>query len=223
MFDSIAGKYDFLNHFLSAGIDYSWRKKVAKIVAQEKPASVLDVATGTADLAITVARRTKAKITGIDISSGMLQIGIKKLEQKALNQQISLLQADSEKIPFEAKTFDVSMVAFGVRNFENLNDGLSEMHRVTKPGGLIVVLEFSKPRKFPVKQLYSFYFRHILPAVGRLISKDQGAYTYLPDSVGQFPDGKQFLDELERSGFTKVSERRLTFGIASIYTGRKPV
>lgn len=221
MFDAIAGKYDFLNHFLSAGIDHSWRKKVAKIVAHEKPASVLDVATGTADLAIAVSRRTKAKITGIDISAGMLQVGNRKLEQKTLQHQISLIQADSERIPFETNSFDVSMVAFGVRNFEDLHEGLSEMHRVTRQGGLIVVLEFSKPRKFPVKQLYLFYFRNILPTLGRLISKDRGAYTYLPISVGQFPDGRHFLNELERSGFTQVTERRLTFGIASIYTGRK--
>lgn len=222
MFDSIAGKYDFLNHFLSAGIDYSWRKKVARTVSREHAHDILDVATGTADLAIAVSKHTHAQITGIDISAGMLEIGDKKLERKKLSNRIKLLQADSEKLPFDAHSFDVSMVAFGVRNFENLHQGLAEMQRVTRPGGLIVVLEFSKPRNFPVKQLYQFYFRNILPSLGRLISKDHKAYTYLPDSVGQFPDGKQFLDELERAGFGNVSQKRLTFGIATMYTGRKP-
>jgi demethylmenaquinone methyltransferase/2-methoxy-6-polyprenyl-1,4-benzoquinol methylase len=221
MFDSIAGKYDFLNHFLSAGIDYSWRKRVAKIVSKEQARKILDVATGTADLAIAVSRRTQAKITGIDISAGMLDIGIKKLEQKKLTQQINLIQADSENLPFETNTFDVSMVAFGVRNFENLHQGLVEMQRVTQPGGMIVVLEFSKPTAFPVKQLYLVYFRFILPHLGRLISRDQDAYTYLPDSVSQFPDGQHFQNELQKAGFVETKQRRLSFGIATIYTGRK--
>jgi len=222
MFDNIAGKYDFLNHFLSAGIDKLWRKKVVNLIVKEKPTTVLDVATGTADLAIELSRKSKAAITGIDISQGMLDIGRVKLKKMQLDKQIVLQQADSENIPFHDNHFDVAMVAFGVRNFENLSVGLAEMLRVTKQGGIIVVLEFSKPKKFPVKQLYQFYFKNILPGLGRLISKDNKAYTYLPDSVGQFPDGRQFLDELERAGFEHVNQQRLTFGIATIYSGRKP-
>ncbi|MDP3461233.1 MAG: bifunctional demethylmenaquinone methyltransferase/2-methoxy-6-polyprenyl-1,4-benzoquinol methylase UbiE [Bacteroidales bacterium] len=222
MFDNIAGKYDFLNHFLSAGIDKLWRKKVVNLIVKEKPTTVLDVATGTADLAIELSRKSKAAITGIDISKGMLDIGHVKLKKMQLDKQIMLQQADSENIPFPDNHFDVAMVAFGVRNFENLHQGLIEMQRVTRPGGLIVVLEFSKPRTFPVKQLYHFYFKNILPTLGKLISKDHSAYTYLPDSVGQFPDGMQFMNELEHAGFKKVTQQRLTFGIASIYTGRKP-
>lgn len=218
MFDNIAHKYDFLNHFLSAGIDKSWRKKVVKMVAAHQPAAVLDVATGTADLAIALSKITKSPITGVDISAGMLDIGRQKLSKMKLDQQIVLTQADSENLPFETGTFDAAMVAFGVRNFETLSKGLAEMRRVLRPGGMIAVLEFSRPRAFPIKQIYHFYFRYILPGLGKMISRDQGAYTYLPESVSIFPDGKDFLVKLEKAGFTQTAERRLTFGIATIYT-----
>ena len=221
MFNSIAGKYDFLNHFLSAGIDKAWRKKLVRLVLKEQPSSVLDVATGTADLAIELSKRTHIPITGVDISQGMLDVGEEKLKKKQLDHQIRLQLADSEALPFEDAAFDAAMVAFGVRNFENLGLGLSEMHRVLHRGGMVAVLEFSRPRKFPVKQLYNFYFKNILPQLGRWVSKDKGAYTYLPESVDKFPDGKDFLFELEKVGFTKASEKRLTFGIASIYTAYK--
>ena len=221
MFDNIAHKYDFLNHFLSAGIDIGWRKKLVKMINQHQPQRTLDVATGTADLAIALAKKTKMPITGIDISNGMLDIGRKKLKKLNLDQQIVLQQADSENLPFDDNVFDAVMVAFGVRNFETLDKGLAEMNRVLNPGGMLAVLEFSRPRKFPVKQVYNFYFRYILPLLGRMISKDKGAYTYLPESVGQFPDGQDFLDHLTSCGYHKNTERRLSFGIATIYTGFK--
>ena len=221
MFDNIAYKYDFLNHFLSAGIDIGWRKKLVKMINKHQPQHTLDVATGTADLAIALAKKTKTPIIGIDISNGMLDIGREKLKKLNLDQQIVLQQADSENLPFNDNVFDAVMVAFGVRNFENLDKGLAEMNRVLKPGGMLAVLEFSRPRKFPVKQLYNFYFRFILPFLGRLISKDKGAYTYLPESVGKFPDGQDFINHLTSCGYHKNSERRLSFGIATIYTGFK--
>ncbi|MDD3636007.1 MAG: bifunctional demethylmenaquinone methyltransferase/2-methoxy-6-polyprenyl-1,4-benzoquinol methylase UbiE [Bacteroidales bacterium] len=221
MFDNIAHKYDFLNHFLSAGIDKGWRKKLVKMVQHHQPQHTLDVATGTADLAIALARKSQTPITGIDISNGMLEIGREKLKKLKLDHQIVLQQADSENLPFDDQTFDAVMVAFGVRNFETLDKGLKEMFRVLKPGGMLAVLEFSKPRKFPVKQLYNFYFKYILPMLGRLISKDKAAYTYLPESVGQFPDGKLFLERLVSCGYVNNAEKRLTFGIATIYSGFK--
>jgi demethylmenaquinone methyltransferase / 2-methoxy-6-polyprenyl-1,4-benzoquinol methylase len=221
MFNNIAGKYDFLNHFLSAGIDKIWRRKVAGIILKHRPKSVLDVATGTGDLAIELSKHTKCDIIGVDIADAMLDVGRLKLKNKGLASQIQLLHGDSENLSFSDGRFDAAMVAFGVRNFENLQKGLSEMCRVVKPGGLIVVLEFSRPRKFPVKQLYSFYFKHILPRVGRMVSRDKGAYTYLPESVDAFPDGPAFLSELEKVGFVQTNEKRLTFGIATIYSGIK--
>ncbi len=223
MFDNIAHRYDFLNHFLSAGIDRGWRRKMVKMIAKNKPTGVLDVATGTADLAIALAKYTNSPITGIDISNGMLDIGRTKLKKIGRTQQIVLQQADSENLPFGDGSFDVVMVAFGVRNFETLDKGLAEMQRVLRPpGGMVAILEFSRPpRTFPIKQLYQFYFRFILPVLGRIISKDKAAYTYLPDSVGQFPDGKDFLEHLHKTGFDKTREDRLSFGIATIYTGHK--
>lgn len=221
MFNNIAGKYDFLNHFLSAGIDKIWRKKVAGIILKNKPASVLDVATGTGDLAIELSKHSACKIIGVDIADAMLDVGRQKLKHKGLTSQIQLQHGDSENLTFADDYFDAAMVAFGVRNFENLQKGLDEMCRVVKPGGQIVVLEFSRPRKFPVKQLYNFYFKHILPRVGRMVSRDKGAYTYLPESVGAFPDGPAFLHELEKVGFGQTVEKRLTFGIATIYSGIK--
>jgi demethylmenaquinone methyltransferase/2-methoxy-6-polyprenyl-1,4-benzoquinol methylase len=203
------------------GIDRSWRKRLVKMLVEHNPKTVLDVATGTADLAIAVSKNSKAKITGIDIAEEMVNIGRLKIASLKLNQQIELKVADSENIPFSDNTFDAAIVAFGVRNFETLNKGLSEMNRVLKSGGMIAVLEFSRPRHFPVRNLYMFYFRYILPSLGRMISGDKSAYTYLPDSVKQFPDGSDFLQHLIETGFMRTSEKRLSFGIATIYTGFK--
>ena len=221
MFDNIAHKYDFLNHFLSVNIDKLWRKRVVKAVAACNPARVLDVATGTADLAIALSGRSSAQITGIDISRKMLDVGEQKLLRKNLSGQIQLMQADSENLPFAEESFDAVMVAFGVRNFENLDRGLREMYRVTRKGGMVAVLEFSIPNKFPVKQLYHFYFRNILPTLGRLFSKDKGAYSYLPESVHVFPEGKAFMDRMEAAGFSRIQQQRLTFGIATFYQAQK--
>ena len=221
MFNSIAHRYDFLNHFLSAGIDYIWRRKAVQMLDKQNPKMILDVATGTADLAIEASRLNVEKIIGVDIAEDMLSIGRKKLIHKNLDHLIHLEQGDSENLRFETCTFDAAMVAFGVRNFENLQKGLSEMYRVLKPGGIILVLEFSKPSKFPVKQLYNFYFKNILPFMGRIISGDSSAYTYLPESVGLFPDGEQFVEVLKKVGFNETRHVALTFGIASIYTGKK--
>jgi demethylmenaquinone methyltransferase / 2-methoxy-6-polyprenyl-1,4-benzoquinol methylase len=221
MFDSIAGRYDFLNHFLSAGIDIYWRRKAIDLLVPHRPAQLLDIATGTADLALEAVRLQPRKITGIDISEGMLAVGREKIRQKNLAHLIELQLGDSENIAFPDNHFDAITVAFGVRNFENLPQGLAEMHRVLKPGGRAVILEFSKPRSFPFKQGYNFYFRHILPLFGKMISKDKAAYTYLPESVQAFPDGKDFLRIFEQAGFKETKWHSLTFGISSIYTGSK--
>ena len=222
MFNDIAPRYDFLNHFLSAGIDRRWRKKAVRILRSNNPKTILDVATGTADLAIEACQITPDRITGIDIAEDMLSIGRKKIKAKNLDSVITLETGDSENLHFPDQSFDAVMVAFGVRNFENLEKGLREMHRVLSPKGMVLVLEFSKPVKFPVKQLYNFYFKNILPGLGRLISGNSSAYTYLPDSVGKFPTGEAFTKLLENVGFTDTKHRSLTFGIASIYTGIKP-
>lgn len=221
MFDNISARYDLLNHLLSLSIDKGWRKKVVKLVSAKKPKLLLDVATGTADLAIALEKTHPEKITGIDISAGMLEVGRKKVAAKGLSQMISLEQADSENLPFADQTFDAITVAFGVRNFENLEKGLSEMYRVLKPGGHLLVLEFSQPQGFPMKQLYSFYFKNILPTIGKLVSKDARAYTYLPESVQAFPHGKEFMAIMEKCGYKQGVRIPLTFGIASIYEGLK--
>lgn len=221
MFDNISANYDFLNHFLSLNIDKGWRKKVVKMASAGKPKQILDVATGTADLAIALTKAHPEKITGIDISRGMLDVGQKKIEAKGLSQIITLKQADSEALPFEDNTFDIVTVAFGVRNFENLEKGISEIYRVLKPNGKILVLEFSQPTGFPFKQVYQFYFKNILPTLGKLVSKDSSAYTYLPESVNAFPSGKAFTSVLEKTGFTQTSFRPVTFGVATIYQGTK--
>ncbi|MCC9135550.1 bifunctional demethylmenaquinone methyltransferase/2-methoxy-6-polyprenyl-1,4-benzoquinol methylase UbiE [Pontibacter silvestris] len=221
MFDNISGKYDFLNHFLSAGIDIIWRKKAISLLESQKPKLILDIATGTADFAIEALRINPEKITGVDISEGMLAVGREKLAKKGLSNKIELQYGDSENLPFEDNSFDAITVAFGVRNFENLAKGLAEMNRVLKPGGTAVVLEFSKPRMFPMKQLYHFYFKNILPVVGKFVSKDNAAYTYLPESVQAFPDGQDFISIFEEVGFKNTKWHSLTFGISSIYTGRK--
>ena len=221
MFNNIAHRYDFLNHFLSVGIDRSWRNILIRKMGQYHPADILDVATGTADLAIAAARLNPRKITGIDIAEEMLAIGQLKVDRLHLQQMIQLQQADSENLPFPDTSFDAVMVAFGVRNFENLALGLAQMHRVLRHEGHVYILEFSKPGKFPVKQLYGLYFNHILPVLGRIVSKDMSAYTYLPESVGAFPDGPEFLRLMEQAGFRGVGCRQLTFGVASLYHGQK--
>jgi demethylmenaquinone methyltransferase/2-methoxy-6-polyprenyl-1,4-benzoquinol methylase len=222
MFNSIAHRYDFLNHFLSAGIDRRWRKRLVKIVGQYKPSRILDVATGTADLAIELAALQPAKITGVDISEKMLEFGQEKLNKRKLDEIIVLKHTDAEKLPFSDRSFDLATVAFGVRNFENLQKGLKEINRVLRKGGKIAVLEFTMPRYFPVKQLYKFYFKTLLPRLGSWISKDPGAYSYLPESVETFPHGKAFATELETAGFSDVKIYPLTFGIASIYIASRP-
>lgn len=221
MFNDIASKYDFLNHFLSLNIDYLWRKNVINVLKPLKPKLILDVATGTADLALQATTLQPEKIIGIDISEEMLKIGQKKIFDKNKESVIQLINADSENMPLESDYFDACMVAFGVRNFENLKQGLKEMYRVLKPNAVLVVLEFSKPAKFPVKQFYNFYFKRILPVLGKLISKNDNAYMYLPESVNQFPDGESFTAILAEIGFKNLEIRKQSFGIASIYVGVK--
>ncbi len=221
MFDNISGNYDFLNHFLSLGIDISWRKKAIKLLGEVEPKQILDVATGTGDVAIMALSLNPDKVMGADISAGMLEVGKEKLKAKKMEDKIELILADSENLPFEENKFDGVIVAFGVRNFENLEKGLSEMLRVTRVGGKIVVLEFSKPARFPFKQLYNFYFKFVLPKIGRWISSDSSAYTYLPESVQAFPDGSDFVNILKRLGYKNTTCKPLTFGVSSIYTGIK--
>ena len=201
MFNSISGKYDFLNHFLSLGIDILWRKRAVRLLKKHQPKLILDIATGTGDFAIEALSLNPEKIIGVDISEGMLSVGREKLIKKNLTDKIELISGDSEFLPFEDNLFDAVIVSFGVRNFENLEKGLSDMLRVLKPGGKVVILEFSKPKSFPFKQLYKFYFQWILPKIGKLISKNHAAYTYLPDSVQAFPDGDDFLNILDKKSF----------------------
>ncbi len=221
MFDNISRRYDFLNHFLSLGIDIYWRKRAIATLKDLQPATILDVATGTGDFAIEALSLEPEKIIGVDISEGMLERGRQKLVKKNLDKKIKFLEGDSEKLPFDDNIFDAVIVAFGVRNFEDLNKGLSDMFRVLKKGGEVVILEFSKPHIVPLKQIYNFYFNFILPNIGRLISKDDSAYRYLPESVRAFPDGRHFLDLLDKTGFTQTESIPLTFGICSIYRGKK--
>ncbi len=222
MFDRIARKYDLLNHILSLGIDIWWRKKAISQLKPHRPVRLLDVATGTADLAIEAARQLQPQsIVGIDISKEMLAIGRQKVAQKGLSQLIELRLGDSEALPFADNSFDAVTVAFGVRNFEHLEVGLREMARVLRPGGQIVILEFSKPRLFPFKQLYHFYFRNLLPFIGRMTSKDPKAYDYLYRSVMAFPDGANFEEILKKTGYANPKTISLTLGICAIYTARR--
>jgi len=222
MFNNIARRYDFLNHFLSLGIDKIWRKKaIRNLHGIPSNPVILDVATGTGDLAIAALKLNPEKVIGIDISLEMLNIGIEKIKKKKLDHIIELKKGDSENLEFESNSFDGLTVAFGVRNYENLNKGLSEMYRVIKENGKLVVLEFSKPRAFPVKQIYNFYFRYILPGIGKIISKDSSAYTYLPESVNQFPERESFVTELEKVGFKNTTFETLSFGIATLYVAKK--
>lgn len=222
MFNKISRTYDFLNHFMSLGIDIIWRKKAIGELKKDKPQLLLDVATGTGDFAFEAIRMLKpAKVVGVDISEGMLSVAREKISKRGLGGVFEVRMGDSEKLLFDDNTFDAITVAYGVRNYENLEKGLSDMLRVLKPGGRIVVLEFSKPRVFPVKQLYNFYFNAITPTLGRIFSKDNTAYKYLPESVAAFPDGKEFTSLMEKVGYKQTRHRSLTFGISSIYTGIK--
>lgn len=222
MFNNISKTYDFLNHFLSLGIDIIWRKKAIGELKKDSPRFILDVATGTGDFAFEALQILKPeKITGVDISSGMLEIANQKIKKRNLQHKFEVSLGDSEKLLFNDNTFDAVTVAYGVRNFENLEKGIADMLRVLKPGGKAVILEFSKPTMFPVKQLYSFYFNFITPAIGKVFSKDNSAYKYLPESVEAFPDGKKFTDLMEKVGYRETKNRPLAFGICSIYTGVK--
>jgi demethylmenaquinone methyltransferase / 2-methoxy-6-polyprenyl-1,4-benzoquinol methylase len=221
MFDNISARYDLLNHLLSLGIDRGWRKKAIDLLRPLQPRNLLDVATGTGDFAIQALQLEPEKIIGIDISDGMLEVGRRKIEKMGKSNQIELRKGDSENLAFPENKFDAVTVAFGVRNFENLELGLREIFRVLRPGGMLVVLEFSRPRAFPFRQIYHFYFKLILPKIGRLISNDKSAYTYLPESVQAFPDGEAFKNILTSIGFKDTACRSLTFGISSIYCARK--
>lgn len=221
MFDNISHRYDFLNHFLSLGIDKLWRKKAVNLLRPHHPKVILDVATGTGDFALESLSLKPEKIYGIDISNGMLEKGREKVIKKGESQIVELKYGDSENIPFQDETFDAITVAFGVRNFENLEKGLSEMRRVLKTNGRAVVLEFSKPKAFPIKQLYNLYFHRILPTIGKLVSKDASAYTYLPESVEAFPEGEAFENILKKLDYRFERTYPLFFGIASIYVVQK--
>jgi demethylmenaquinone methyltransferase/2-methoxy-6-polyprenyl-1,4-benzoquinol methylase len=221
MFDSIAPKYDLLNRMLSMGIDKGWRKKAIRSLKDIEPKYILDVATGTGDLAIAALSLNPVKVTGVDLSATMLKMGQEKIEAQNLTQKIELVKGDSEHLQFADNNFDAITVAFGVRNFEHLQLGINEMFRVLKPGGKIAVLEFSKPKKFPFKQVYDFYFKYILPTWGGIISKNKRAYTYLPESVKHFPEGNEFIAFLNQAGFKQASVQPLTFGICSLYVAIK--
>jgi len=222
MFNNISKTYDFLNHFMSLGIDIIWRKKAINELKKDQPKLILDVATGTGDFAFEALKILKPeKIVGVDISRGMLDVAEEKIAKRNLSSQFEVKLGDSEKLPFSDSGFDAVTVAYGVRNFENLEKGLADILRVLKPGGKAVVLEFSKPKVFPIKQLYNFYFNYITPGIGKLFSKDARAYSYLPESVAAFPDGKSFTGLMDKVGFKYTKCRPLAFGICSIYTGVK--
>jgi demethylmenaquinone methyltransferase / 2-methoxy-6-polyprenyl-1,4-benzoquinol methylase len=223
MFDNIAHSYDFLNHFFSLGIDILWRKKAIRALRKTNPAHIVDIASGTGDFAIEAIRMkaVSGTVTGVDISEGMLEVGRKKMRKRGIEDRVKMVVGDSENLQFPDNNFDGLTVGFGVRNFENLEKGLSEMLRVIKPGALACILEFSKPSKFPMKQLFGFYFRFIMPLVGKIVSKDSRAYTYLPESVQAFPEGPEFVKIMEKCGYTEVVAKPLTGGIATIYFGKK--
>lgn len=221
MFNGIAPKYDLLNHLLSLGIDKAWRRKAMRELERGAKDRVLDVACGTGDFSIEALRHGVRQVVGVDISENMLAVAQEKARDKGLEEQLEFLYGDSEQLTFPDGNFDAVTVAFGVRNFEHLERGLREMCRVLRPGGRVVILEFSTPDRFPMKQLYRFYFKHILPRVGGLVSGDRGAYEYLPASVFAFPQGDRFLDIMRACGFRDVRRRPLTFGIATLYTGEK--
>lgn len=222
MFDQISNRYDLLNHLLSVNIDKIWRNRAIKMLKPFGPKTILDVATGTADFAIAARKLHPEKITGIDLSEGMLNIGRQKVEKRGLTHLITLQKADSEALPFENQSFDAVIVGFGVRNFENLEKGLIEIFRVLRPGGVFVVLEFSLPKNKLFRRLYFFYFLKVLPWLGRLVSNDNQAYSYLPESVREFPDGENFARILEKVGFEQCRWVPQTMGIATIYEAQKP-
>ena len=221
MFNGIAPKYDLLNHLLSMGIDKSWRRKAMRELEGGRRRTVLDIACGTGDFSIEALRHGVERVVGADISENMLAVAREKAREKGLEDRLEFRYGDSENLDFEDGTFDAVTVAFGVRNFEHLERGLAEMCRVLRPGGKVVVLEFSTPERFPMKQLYRFYFKQILPRVGGFVSGDRKAYEYLPASVFAFPQGDRFLQIMRSCGYRNVAQRRLTFGIASLYTGEK--
>lgn len=221
MFNNISKRYDFLNHFLSMGIDKLWRKKAIKILGENKPKVILDIATGTGDFAVEALKLNPTKVIGIDISQGMLDMGIEKMKKKKVDHIIDLQLGDSESLNFEDNYFDGYTVGFGVRNFENLEKGLGEMLRVLKPKGKAVILEFSKPKKFPIKQSYHVYSKYILPTIGKLVSKDSRAYTYLPESIAAFPEGEEFMKIMKKVGYENVDSKLVSGGIATIYFGNK--
>lgn len=221
MFDTISTNYDGLNRVISFGIDVKWRKKVVKMVSETNPHAVLDIATGTGDLAISLAKTGAKRIVGLDLSEGMLAVSRKKIREEDLSERIEMIQGDSEALPFEDNTFDAITVAFGVRNFENLEKGLTEILRVLKPGGIFVILETSVPTKFPFKQGYYFYTRNLLPLIGKLFSKDKVAYSYLSESAAAFPYGDKLNNILKEIGFIDVSHKPQTMGVATIYSASK--
>jgi demethylmenaquinone methyltransferase/2-methoxy-6-polyprenyl-1,4-benzoquinol methylase len=221
MFNNIASRYDLMNSVLSLGIHKGWRKKAIRMLRERKPQYILDLATGTGDFAIEAMKLSPKKIIAMDISEGMMQVGKKKVAKKGFGDIITFQKGGAEDLPFPENTFDAITVGFGVRNYEDLLKGLQSMQRVLKPGGISVILEFSRVRSFPLKQFYNFYFRYITPLIGKLFTRDKAAYTYLPESVSVFPDGKDFEAILRQAGFRETSCRTLSFGIASIYTGVK--
>ncbi len=222
MFNAISPKYDALNRILSAGIDQSWRRKTLREIRATGALNLLDVATGTADLALALAKGIPgSRVVGVDISAGMLELGRSKVRARDLEGRVRLDLGDGEQLPYEESSFGAVTVAFGVRNFENLEQGLRDMRRVLEPGGTLAVLEFSQPTAWPLRSLYLFYFKNILPRIGRLVSKDASAYTYLPNSVQAFPYGEAFAAKLREAGFKSVRVRPLTFGIASLYLAIK--
>ncbi len=221
MFDAISENYDRLNRVISLGIDVKWRKKVVALVGKTKPQKILDIATGTGDLAITLAKTGALEIIGLDISEGMLAVGKQKVEAKNLEKTVTLIVGDSEKMPFKDNHFDAITVSFGVRNFAHLDQGIKEILRVLKPNGILVILETSVPTKFPFKQGYYFYTKYVLPLVGKLFSKDKVAYSYLSESANAFPYGKAFNNILEKNGFNNATALPQNFGVATIYTAIK--
>lgn len=221
MFNDISGKYDFLNHFLSFGIDKLWRKKLVREMSGFQPVQVLDLATGTADLALELCRSGNFTVTGADISENMMAIGKEKIAAAGLTDKIKLVQGDAENLQFADESFDAVMIAFGVRNFEDLPRGLKEMKRVLRKGGKAMILEFSHPSGFPLKQLYGFYSKYIIPLMGRMISSHPSAYRYLPETVAAFPSGSKFLLVMQEAGFSECRRISLSGGIASIYIGSR--
>lgn len=222
MFDNIAGKYDFLNHFLTLNIDKIWRKIAVKQIKADKKAEYLDIASGTGDLAITIAKKKDPKrIVGVDISEGMLEVGREKMKKLGLDNIITLQYGNSESLSFEDDSFDVSTIGFGIRNFQNPSKGLEEIYRVLRANGELIILEFSRPQNAFIRWVYDLYFRYVLPLIGKLFSKHNSAYTYLPESVIDFPYGQKFADMMQKAGFKDVTYKSLTFGIAMVYRGVK--